>query len=69
MATYFFAMIGKVLAEFSMFYFCAVFLTHMETYILAISFLPSFGFISIKCLLAGIWVGLAFFSYVGPSYK
>ena len=25
MATYFFAMIGKVLPEFSMFYFCAVF--------------------------------------------
>ena len=42
MATYFFAMIGKVLAEFSIFIF-ALFLTPMETYILAISFLLSVG--------------------------
>jgi hypothetical protein len=43
MATYFFAMIGKVLAEFSIFLFLHCFLTPMETYILAFSFLLSVG--------------------------
>jgi hypothetical protein len=43
MATYFFAMIGKVLAEFSIFLFLRCFERHMETYILAISFLLSVG--------------------------
>jgi hypothetical protein len=33
----------------------------METYILAITFLLSVWLIFIKCLLAGIWVGLTFF--------
>ena len=67
MATYFFAMIGKVLAEFSIFIFALFFNAYGNLYISYFFFAKSW-LIFIKCLLAGIWVGLGFF-YVGSSYE
>ena len=69
MATYFFAMIGKVLAEFSIFIFALFFNAYGNLYISYFFFAKCWLIFFIKCLLAGIWVGLAFYFYVGSSYK